>query len=145
MAHLRVPALIGAAAMVSVLAARPHVSAKLDVTLSTWAKHPTTPFVRTLIHVRPGTVAQIARQLANVSRPLGVESTADSMVADLSPAGLLAANLDSNVVRLSVDSAVKPGIPRPGDHQARTLRVASGIAGPDSEAGLRNVIGELAR
>ncbi len=110
--------------MVSALAARPHVPAKLDVALSTWAKHPTTPFVRTQIHVRPGTVAQVAQQLANVSRPLGVESTADSMVADLSPAGLFAANFDSNVVRLSVDSALKPAMPRTGDRQSSTLQAA---------------------
>jgi len=106
MARLRVFALIGAAAMVSVLAARPHVPAKLDVALTKWAKNPTTPFVRTQIHVRPGTVSEVARQLANLSRPLGVANTPDSLVADLSPAGLFAANLDENVVRLSADSRV---------------------------------------
>lgn len=106
MARLRVVALIGAAATVSVLAAQPHVPAKLDGALTAWAKHPTTPFVRTLIHVRPGTVAEVGRQLANVSRPLGVDNTPDSLVADLSPTGLFAANLDDNVVRLSVDSRV---------------------------------------
>jgi len=106
MARLRVGALIGAVAVLSVVAARPHVSPKLDGPLTTWAKHPTTPFVRTLIHVRPGTVPQVAWQLANVSRPLGVENTPDSLVADLSPAGLFAANLDDNVVRLSAESRV---------------------------------------
>ena len=85
------------------LAAHPHVPAKLDHRLTTWAKHPTTPFVRTLIHVRPGTAGQVAQQLANVSRPLGFDVAPNLLVADLSPTGLLAANLDDNVIRLSVD------------------------------------------
>jgi hypothetical protein len=104
MARLRVAALIGAAVMVSALAARPHVPAKLDRPPAAWAKHPSTPFVRTLIQVRPGTAAHVARELALLSPPLGVESTSDSLVADLSPAGLFAANLDDNVIRLSVES-----------------------------------------
>jgi len=104
MARLRVAALIGATVMVSALAARPHVPAKLDRPLTAWAKHPSTPFVRTLIHVRPGMAAHVAQELALLSRPLGIESTSDSFVADLSPAGLFAANLDDNVIRLSVES-----------------------------------------
>jgi hypothetical protein len=103
MTRLRVIALIGAAAAVSLLAARPHVPAKLDHALTKWAKHPTTPFVRTLIHVRPGTAGQVAQQLANVSRPVGFDTPPDMLVADLSPTGLFAANLDGNVIRLSVD------------------------------------------
>lgn len=106
MARLRTVALLGAAATVSVLASRPHVPAKLDVALTAWAKHPTTPFVRTEIRVRPGTASEVARQLANLSRPLGVENTPDSLVADLSPAGLFAANLDDDVLRLSADARV---------------------------------------
>lgn len=103
MSRLRVTALIGVAAAVSLLAARPHVPAKLDFKLTRWAKHPSTPFVRTLIHVRRGTAEQVTNQLANLSRPVGLASTPDLVVADLSPAGLYAANLDDNVLRMSVD------------------------------------------
>lgn len=104
MTRLRVGALIGAAVMVSVAASRPQLPAKQDVALTEWAKHPPTPFVRTLIHVRPGTAADVAQQLAHLSRPLGIDSTPDSLIADLTPAGLFAANLDDNVIRLSADS-----------------------------------------
>ena len=106
MSRLRVLALIGVVATVSVVVTRPSAPAKLDVELSTWAKHPTTPFVRTLIRVQPGTAAQVAWRLAYGSRHPALEIEPDVLFADLTPAGLSAANFDGAVVGLSTDSPV---------------------------------------
>lgn len=106
MTRLRVLALIGVVATVSAVVARPHVRTKLDVELATWAKHPTTPFVRTLIRVRPGTASQVAWRLAYGSRHPAMEIEPDVLFADMTPTGLSAANLDGAVIGLSTDAPV---------------------------------------
>jgi serine protease AprX len=96
-----------AAATISMAVGRVHESAKFDLALETWAKHPTTPSVRTLIRVRPGTARQVAERLAWGSNADGFEVAPDLLVAELSPGGLRAASVDGAVTNISLDARVQ--------------------------------------
>ena len=107
MALQRIVALMVAAATISMAVGRVHEPAKLDLALETWAKHPTTRSVRTLIRVRPGMARQVAERLAWGSNTDGFEVAPDLLVAELSPGGLRAASFDAAVTNISLDARVR--------------------------------------